>query len=202
MAELKNYKNNDFSLTVNNRMHGIELRFEQTLNELQLAELKDAGFKWSKRQQMWYAYQNSKSVEYASKLTDYYANTMSAQELNQEVKKELEKIIEDDHVQNKIPETVSLAPLKIYSVEDIENSIEEITVNELAELIRQRAELDKKIASIKEVIDGNGNKVEVSTEQAREFVLDMNDIQTEPQSTIVQKTETVKKRKRRNRTFN
>lgn len=193
MAELKNYKNNDFSLTVNNRMHGIELRFEQTLNELQLAELKNAGFKWSKRQQMWYAYQNSKSVEYASKLTDYYANTMSAQELNQEVKKELEKIIEDDHVQNKIPETVSLAPLKIYSVEDIENSIEEITVNELAELIRQRAELDKKIASIKEVIDKNGNKIDVSSEQSKEFVLDMNDIQTEPQSTIVQKTETVKK---------
>lgn len=61
MAELKDYKNKDFSLTVNNRMHGIELRFEKILNDGQLVELKDAGFKWSKRQQMWYAYQNEKS---------------------------------------------------------------------------------------------------------------------------------------------
>lgn len=191
MAELKDYKNNDFSLTVNNRMHGIELRFEQTLNNSQLAELKDAGFKWSKRQQMWYAYQNSKTVEYAANLVEYYENTMSAQDFNRDVQKEMEQIIADDNSQKEFAGTVSLEPLKIFSIEEVEDSIKEITVNELAELVRQRAELDKKIASIKEVIDRNGNKIDVSSEQSKEFVLDMNEIQPELQNKVVQKNEVI-----------
>ena len=76
MAELKDYKNSDFSLTVNNRMHGIELRFAQKMSEEQLANVKEAGFRWSKRQQMWYAYQNEKSIAYAESLVNYYKNTI------------------------------------------------------------------------------------------------------------------------------
>ena len=193
MAKLNDYNNKYFSLTVNNRMHGIELRFEKTLNDSQLAELKNAGFKWSKRQQMWYAYQDSKSVEYATTLVEYYENTMSAQEFNREVEKELEKIIAEDNIQNEIPETASLESLKIFSVEDVENPIEEITVKELSELVHQRAELDRKIASIKEVIDMNGNKLDVSSEQSRDFVLDMNNIQTEPQNKVIQENESIQK---------
>ena len=95
MAELKDYKNSDFSLTVNNRMHGIELRFAQKMSEEQLANVKEAGFRWSKRQQMWYSYQNEKSIAYAEALVSYYKNTMSAQEFNQKVEEELSKIEQD-----------------------------------------------------------------------------------------------------------
>ena len=184
MVELKDYKNNDFSLTVNNRMHGIELRFEQTLNDSQLAELKDAGFKWSKRQQMWYAYQNEKTNSYAESLVNYYENTISAQEFNQKVEEELSKIEAEENIRESEPETIPLEPLKILSVEQVENPIEEITVDELAELVRQRAELDRRIAEIKEVINGDGKKIDVSSEQAREFVLDMNETQNVSESTI------------------
>ena len=132
MAELKDYKNSDFSLTVNNRMHGIELRFAQKMSEEQLANVKEAGFRWSKRQQMWYAYQNEKSIAYAESLVNYYKNTMSVQEFNQKVEEELSKI-EQDNINKSEPEIIPLEPLKILSVEQVENPIEEITVNELAE---------------------------------------------------------------------
>lgn len=183
MAELKDYKNSDFSLTVNNRMHGIELRFAQKMSEEQLANVKEAGFRWSKRQQMWYAYQNEKSIAYAESLVNYYKNTMSAQEFNQKVEEELSKI-EQDNIKKSEPEIIPLEPLKILSVEQVESPIEEITVNELAELIRQRAELDRRIAEIKEVINSDGKKVDVSSEQAREFVLDMNGAQNVSESTF------------------
>lgn len=120
MAELKDYKNSDFSLTVNNRMHGIELRFVKKMSEEQIASIKDAGFKWSKRQQMWYAYQNEKSISYAESLVSYYKNTMSAQEFNQKVEEELSKI-EEDNINKSDPEIIPLEPLKILSVEQVEN---------------------------------------------------------------------------------
>ena len=183
MAELKDYKNSDFSLTVNNRMHGIELRFAQKMSEEQITSIKEAGFKWSKRQQMWYAYQNEKSIAYAESLMNYYENTISAQEFNQKVEEELQKI-EEDSINKSEPETIPLEPLKILSVEQVENPIEEITVDELAELIRQRAELDRRIAEIKEVINSDGKKVDVSPEQGKEFVLDMNGTQNVSESTI------------------
>ena len=188
MAELKDYKNSDFSLAVNNRMHGIELRFAKKMSEEQIASIKDAGFKWSKRQQMWYSYQNEKSIAYAEALVSYYKNTMSAQEFNQKVEEELNKI-EQDNINKSEPEIIPLEPLKILSVEQVENPIEEITVNELAELIRQRAELDRRIAEIKEVINSDGKKVDVSSEQAREFILDMNETQNGSKSTIDNKNQ-------------
>lgn len=183
MAELKDYKNSDFSLTVNNRMHGIELRFAQKMSEEQLANVKEAGFRWSKRQQMWYSYQNEKSIAYAEALVSYYKNTMSAQEFNQKVEEELSKI-EQDNINKSELEIIPLEPLKILSAEQVENPIEEVTVNELAELIRKRAELDRRIAEIKEVINSDGKKVDVSSEQAREFVLDMNETQNVSESTF------------------
>ena len=72
MADLKDYKNKDFSLTLNKRFNGIELRFAQKMSEEQINLIKDAGFRWSKRQQMWYAYQNEKSIAYAASLVNYF----------------------------------------------------------------------------------------------------------------------------------
>ena len=64
--------------------------------------------------------------------------------------------------------------LKILSVEQEEAPVTEITINELAELVRQRAELDKKIARIKQVVNNEGNIMDVSSEQAKELVIEMN----------------------------
>lgn len=184
MAELKDYKNSDFSLTVNNRMHGIELRFAKKMSEEQIVNVKEAGFKWSKRQQMWYAYQNEKSIACAESLVNYYENTISAKEFNQRVEEEIKKIEAEENKNESEPESIPLEPLKIFSVEEVENPIEEITVDELAELVRKRAELDRRIAEIKEVVNSDGKKVDVSSEQAREFVLDMNETQNGSKSTI------------------
>ncbi|MCM1407041.1 MAG: SNF2-related protein [Treponema brennaborense] len=70
MPEIKNYKNNDFSVTVNTRMNGIEIVFNDEMTEEMIEEIKDAGFKWSKRQQKWWAYQSEKSNAYAVSLVE------------------------------------------------------------------------------------------------------------------------------------
>ena len=42
MADLRDYKNKDFSITVNPRMHGIELRFENTMTYEQIEQIKES----------------------------------------------------------------------------------------------------------------------------------------------------------------
>lgn len=84
MADLRDYKNKDFSITVNTRMNGIELRFENTMTDEQIEQIKEAGFKWSKRQQIWYAYQNEKTIAYAKSLESNYEATLENNEIKQE----------------------------------------------------------------------------------------------------------------------
>ena len=84
MADLRDYKNKDFSITVNSRMKGIELRFENTMTEEQIEQIKEAGFRWSKRQQMWYAYQNEKTIAYAKSLEYQYEDKLENNEIKQE----------------------------------------------------------------------------------------------------------------------
>lgn len=84
MADLRDYKNKKFSITVNTRMNGIELRFENTMTDEQIEQIKEAGFKWSKRQQMWYAYQNEKTIAYAKSLESNYEATLKNNEIKQE----------------------------------------------------------------------------------------------------------------------
>lgn len=85
MADLRDYKNKDFSITVNSRKKGIELRFENTMTEEQIEQIKEAGFRWSKRQQMWYAYQNEKTIAYAKSLESQYEANLENDESKQEV---------------------------------------------------------------------------------------------------------------------
>lgn len=84
MTDLRDYKNKDFSITVNTRMNGIELRFENTMTDEQIEQIKEAGFRWSKRQQMWYAYQNEKTIAYAKSLESNYEATLENNEIKQE----------------------------------------------------------------------------------------------------------------------
>lgn len=84
MADLRDYKNKKFSITVNTRMNGIELRFENTMTDEQIEQIKEAGFKWSKRQQMWYAYQNEKTIAYAKSLESNYEATLKNNEIEHE----------------------------------------------------------------------------------------------------------------------
>lgn len=42
MAGLKDFKNNDFSVAINKRLNGIEIRFVNKMNDDQLTTIKDA----------------------------------------------------------------------------------------------------------------------------------------------------------------
>lgn len=167
MAEIKNYRSADFSVSLNARMNGIEIVFNNKMDDKTLAEIKDAGFRWSKRQQKWWAYQNEKSALYAASLIE-----------NNEAKK-IPQGIEKKSGQN------FSEPSKILSPETNESHVKEITVSEFAELVRQRAELDRKIAAIKEVVNENGEKIDISSQRAKDSIADM----TIPESSIEENPE-------------
>jgi hypothetical protein len=155
MAGLKDFKNNDFSVAINKRLNGIEIRFVNKMNDDQLTTIKDAGFKWSKRQQLWWAYQDEKSIAFINNLESVYNET-------------------PQHIKDSFNKN-----LNFISNENFENKIYEVTVSQLADLVRQRSELDAKIAQIKEVISENGKKVDVSNQQAKDFVVAMQSLESD-----------------------
>ena len=138
MAELKNYKTADFSVTTNTRLNGIEIVFSDKMDDKTLAEIKDAGFRWSKRQQKWWAYHTEKSARYAASLVESH-----------EAKKN---------------------SLETTSPEKIEDNANETAMNELAELVRQRTEIERRIAAIRETVNESGEKIDVSSKQAKDAV--------------------------------
>lgn len=125
MADLRDYKNKDFSITVNSRMKGIELRFENTMTEEQIEQIKEAGFRWSKRQQMWYAYQNEKTIAYAKSLESQYEANLENNEIKQEKAEP-----------SQVEQTVLLQDLIAELREEIRKQNEKI--KELEEIIEER----------------------------------------------------------------
>jgi len=184
MAELRNYKNNDFSVTINNRMNGIEIRYEKKLTEDQIEKIKDAGFRWSKRQQIWYAYQNEKSIEFVSLIESAYEEERQAIEDPQiqyaREQSKNEEVLDENLIKN----SSFLESIKIIPTEQVENKLEEITIDELVAMVKQRAELDRKIAAIKEVISNDGSKIDVSNEQAKDFAVAMHSLENTVQEQI------------------
>ena len=141
MAELKNYKSADFSVTVNTRLNGIEIVFNDKMDDKTLAEIKDAGFRWSKRQQKWWAYHTEKSARYAASLVESH-----------EAKKN---------------------SLETTSPEKIEDNANETAMNELAELVRQRTEIERRIAAIRETVNESEKTNDISSQQAKNAVSTM-----------------------------
>ena len=141
MAELKNYKTADFSVTLNTRMNGIEIVFSGKMDDKTLAEIKDAGFRWSKRQQKWWAYHIEKSARYAASLVESH-----------EAKKN---------------------SLETTSSEKIEDNANETAMNELAELVRQRTEIERRIAAIKDAVNESEKTNDISSQQAKNAVSTM-----------------------------
>ena len=125
MSDLRDYKNKDFSITVNSRMKGIELRFENTMTEEQIEQIKEAGFRWSKRQQMWYAYQNEKTIAYAKSLESQYEANLENNEIKQEKAEP-----------SQVEQTVLLQDLIAEFREEIRKQNEKI--KELEEIIEER----------------------------------------------------------------
>lgn len=125
MADLRDYKNKDFSISVNSRMKGIELRFENTMTEEQIEQIKEAGFRWSKRQQMWYAYQNEKTIAYAKSLESNYEANLQNNEIKQEKAEP-----------SQVEQTVLLQDLIAELREEIRKQKEKI--KELEEIIEER----------------------------------------------------------------
>ena len=125
MTDLRDYKNKNFSITVNSRMKGIELRFENTMTEEQIEQIKEAGFRWSKRQQMWYAYQNEKTIAYAKSLESQYEANLKNDENKQEKTENLQ-----------VEQTVLLKDLIAELREEIRKQNEKI--KELEEIIVEK----------------------------------------------------------------
>ena len=83
MVELKNYRSKNFSVTVNSKMRGIEIRFASKIGNNEIAEMKNAGFRWSRRQQM-YAYQNENTIAFADSLIQDFDMRYKQTEKNSE----------------------------------------------------------------------------------------------------------------------
>lgn len=162
----------DFSVTINKRMNGIEIRYAAEMSDEQVAEIKEAGFKWSRRQQLWYAYQNEKSIEYVKSIESASINETKTEELLKETPAE----------ETLRPETDETA--KIISSGKIENKMEEISIDDLLAMVKQRAELDRKIAAVKNVLSADGRKIDVSSEQAKQFALAMRSLETDVEENV------------------
>lgn len=121
MADLRDYKNKDFSITVNTRMNGIELRFENTMTEEQIEQIKEAGFRWSKHQQMWYAYQNEKTIEYANSLKTLYEENPIKEEIKEKKAEpsQVEKTVQLEDLIAELREEIRLQKEKIKELETI-----------------------------------------------------------------------------------
>ncbi len=220
MTELRDYKDKNFSVAINTRMKGIEITFNKPMTNEMLAEIKEAGFKWSKRQQKWWAYQNEGSIAFANGLIEM-ADNDETERMPDEEEKEVaynnefyerlgfsvgrldfgkalddakefyddsierengyemkhylvkqvilqginyaygntEEIefddlykLADDIVRGRLTDKAALDERMgnlMPRTRETENPGNETTVDELAELIRRRAELDRKIAAMK-----------------------------------------------------
>lgn len=50
--------NNHIQISENQLLNGFEIIFLNKMTDFELKEIKKAGFRWSKRQQFWYAKKN------------------------------------------------------------------------------------------------------------------------------------------------
>lgn len=182
MADLRDYKNKDFSITVNSRMNGIELRFENSMTDEQIEQIKEAGFKWSKRQQIWYAYQNEKTIAYAKSLESNYEATLENNEIKQE-KTEPSQVEQTVLLQDLIAELREELRKQNEKIKELESIIEE-KINENEKILLEAENGEKMVIDelnqwneeqvLQEEIDDleEGNKfIESNIEEETEIVI-------------------------------
>lgn len=58
------------NITLNTEKNGIELRFDTKPNTDIITAIKEAGFRWSGKQRMWYAKQNDETVALANQISE------------------------------------------------------------------------------------------------------------------------------------
>lgn|GEM_PF-6102200 len=85
---------NSVTMTINEELNGIELKFSKTLSEEELSTLYANGFKWSKRGGKWYTKQTPERLEFAQTLVP--SNTSSS-----------DNVIETQDTQETASETVT-----------------------------------------------------------------------------------------------
>ena len=119
--DLRDYKNSEVEVKINNQMHGIEIRFQNEMTSEQIEQVKDAGFKWSKRQQLWYAYQNDKSIQYINTLKSGY------EEAQEKVKQETENTA---LLVDLIAELREQIRIQNERIKELENTIQEKEIQE------------------------------------------------------------------------
>lgn len=62
------------NITLNTEKNGIELRFDTKPNTDVITAIKEAGFRWSGKQRMWYAKQNDNTVALANQISESEGN--------------------------------------------------------------------------------------------------------------------------------
>lgn len=62
------------NITLNTEKNGIELRFDTKPNTDIITAIKEAGFRWSGKQRMWYAKQNDETVALANQISESEGN--------------------------------------------------------------------------------------------------------------------------------
>lgn len=141
---IKDFTSEKVSIRLNEEKNGVEVKFADIpLARRENAAIKAAGFRWSGRQQLWYAKQNENSLGYAvnlrsqilSEMEQNGEKTYSAKEFNAEIEKELE--LES-----------ALNPKRNYENIKTENILE--VDGELEKLLKQQEELNKRIAELKQ----------------------------------------------------
>lgn len=120
--DLRDYINNEVEIKINNQMHGIEIRFVNQMTEEQIIQIKEAGFRWSKRQQMWYAYQDEKTIEYVKSLESSYEEkqNIKTENISQDFNNEKTAYLED-----LIAELRNEIRLQNERIKQLENTIQE-----------------------------------------------------------------------------
>lgn len=58
------------NITLNTEKNGIELRFDTKPNTDIITAIKEAGFRWSGKQRMWYAKQDDDTVALANQISE------------------------------------------------------------------------------------------------------------------------------------
>ena len=156
---IKDFNSKKVSIRLNDSLNGVEIKFnERDFAISENSKIKSAGFRWSGRQQLWYAKQNDVTLDYALNLRELVLDeiekdgekTYSAAEFNAEIEKELEKEItktEPKKLQFEVIETQKI-PDEIVLTDSDNPSMEELLLR-LQQLEKQNQELLKQNEELK-----------------------------------------------------
>lgn len=102
--------NNHIQISENQLLNGFEIIFLNKMTDFELKEIKKAGFRWSKRQQFWYAKKNEITEKYIELLEFKYSNDTEAGKKNIKEIEEINALKTSPLTEEEIRKAVNLVP--------------------------------------------------------------------------------------------